>query len=133
MRCTNAASSCRSTEQAGVPAPLFLDVISPSTDTAALGRRHLDDPASPLGRMMRDLGASALGQLSPMIPVWPKWPLVYRDLCEWAVLYDLVGHERWGSDTLIIRDGLLRTRIFAGGSSSTTRASSPRGSHGASR
>jgi hypothetical protein len=96
---------------------LFLDVISPSTDTAALGRRHLDDPASPLGRMMRDLGASALGQLSPMIPARPgssRWPLVYRDLCEWAVLYDLIRYERWGSDTLIIRDGLLRTRIFAG-------------------
>lgn len=96
---------------------LFLDVISPSTDTAALGQRHLDDPASPLGRMMRDLGASALDQLSPMILAGMKsgqWPLVYRDLCEWAVLYDLVCHERWGSDTLIIRDGLLRTRIFAG-------------------
>ena len=96
---------------------LFLDVISPSTDTAALGQRHLDDPGSPLGRMMRDLGASALGQLSPMIPAGSKsgrWPLVYRDLCEWAVLYDLVCLERWGSDTLIIRDGLLRTRIFAG-------------------
>lgn len=96
---------------------LFLDVISPSTDTAALGQRHLDDPASPLGKMMRDLGASALGQLSPMIPARPgssRWPLVYRDLCEWAVLYDLIRYERWGSDTLIIRDGLLRTRIFAG-------------------
>src|SRR6201996_7854876 len=32
---------------------LFLDVISPSTDTATLGQRHLDDSASPLGRMMR--------------------------------------------------------------------------------
>jgi hypothetical protein len=51
-----------------------------------------------------------------MIPARPKsgrWPLVYRDLCEWAVLYDLVCYERWGSDTLITRDGLLRTRIFA--------------------
>lgn len=96
---------------------LFLDVISPSTDTAALGRRHLGDPGSPLGRMMRDLGISGLGELSPMIPARPRfsrWPLVYRDLCEWAVLYDLVCHERWGSDTLIIRDGLLRSKIFAG-------------------
>jgi hypothetical protein len=95
---------------------LFLDVISPSTDTLALGRRHLDDPASPLGRMMRDLDVSTLGQLSTMIPATPRsrtWPLVYRDLCEWAVLYDLVCYERWGSDTLIIRDGLLRSTIFA--------------------
>ena len=95
---------------------LFLDVISPSTDTPALGRRHLDDPASPLGRMMRDLDVPTLGQLSTMIPARPRskmWPLVYRDLCEWAVLYDLVCYERWGSDTLIIRDGLLRSTIFA--------------------
>ncbi len=69
-----------------------------------------------LGRMMRDLDVSTLGQLSTMIPARPRskmWPLVYRDLCEWAVLYDLVCYERWGSDTLIIRDGLLRSTIFA--------------------
>ncbi len=96
---------------------LFLDVISPSTDTVALGQRHLDDPASPLGQLMRDLGTRTLGELSPMIPATPRssgWPLVYRDLCEWAVLYELVCYERWGSDTLVIRDGLLRTKIFAG-------------------
>jgi hypothetical protein len=95
---------------------LFLDVISPSTDTIALGQRHLDDPWSPLGKMMRDLGASTLGELSTVIPAKPRskgWPLVYRDLCEWAVLYDLICYERWGSDTLIVRDGLLRAKIFA--------------------
>jgi hypothetical protein len=95
---------------------LFLDVISPSTDTVALGQRHLDRD-TPLGKLMRALGVSRLADLSPMIPEVQKsrsWPLVYRDLCEWAVLYDLICNQRWGSDTLIIRDGLLRTKIFAG-------------------
>src|SRR6266571_439510 len=92
--------------------PIRSRVISPSTDAVALGRRHLDDPWSPLGRLMRDLGVSSLGQLSTMIPARPRsgtWPLVYRDLCEWAVLYDLICYERWGSDTLVVRDGLLRS------------------------
>ena len=95
----------------------FLDVISPSTDTVALGQRHRDR-GTPLGMMMADLGVSSLADLSPMIPKDDKkrpksWPLVYRELCEWAVLYDLVCKQTWGSDTLIIRDGLLRTKIFA--------------------
>lgn len=95
---------------------LFLDVISPSTDTVELGQRHLDT-MTPLGKMMDDLGVSRLADLSPMIPEKNKsrsWPLVYRDLCEWAVLYDLICKQTWGSDTLVIRDGLLRTKIFAG-------------------
>jgi hypothetical protein len=93
----------------------FLDVISPHTDTEALGRRHLDQ-RTPLGTMMHELGAASLAELSPMISAQKKssgWPLVYRELCEWAVLYDLVCHSAWGSDTLVIRDGLLRTKVFA--------------------
>lgn len=35
----------------------------------------------------------------------------YRDIVEWAVLYDLL-HKEWGSDTIIIREGLLRTKSF---------------------
>lgn len=35
----------------------------------------------------------------------------YRDIVEWAVLYDLLFKE-WGSDTIIIREGLLRTKSF---------------------
>jgi len=35
----------------------------------------------------------------------------YRDIVEWAVLYDLL-HKEWGSDTVIIREGLLRTKSF---------------------
>jgi hypothetical protein len=94
----------------------FLDVISPSTDTVALAHRHLEEE-TPLGRLMNDLNVGTLAELSPMIPRIPKspnWTLVYRDLCEWAVLYELICYREWGSDTLIVHDGLLRTKIFAG-------------------
>ncbi len=36
---------------------------------------------------------------------------IYRDIVEWAVLYELL-HKEWGSDTIIIREGLLRTKSF---------------------
>jgi hypothetical protein len=38
----------------------------------------------------------------------------YRDIVEWAVLYDLLRNPslQWGSDTILVRDGLLRTKSF---------------------
>jgi hypothetical protein len=108
---------------------LFRDVLSPTTDTDALSRLHVDasgTPVTPLGRLMSDLGVEPplLSRLSPMIPpgeqvrndpalVSRSWVQVYRDLCEWAVLYDRICHHRFASDTLFVRDGLLRSKIFA--------------------
>jgi hypothetical protein len=37
---------------------------------------------------------------------------VYRDIVEWAVLYDLMKYRDWGDDTIIVREGLLRTKSF---------------------
>jgi hypothetical protein len=97
----------------------FFDVISSWTDAGDLSRRQFGpsgEPATPLGLLMQDLGASTLSELSPMIPERPRtpgWTLVYRDLCEWAVIYDLC-HKEFASDTVILHDGLLRTKIFAG-------------------
>ncbi len=100
-------------------AELFFDVVSSATDTKELSRRHLDESGNaltPLGQLMKDLKVTTLSDLSPMIPTFPvnsAWTLVYRDLCEWAVLYDLC-HQQFATDTVILHDGLLRTKIFTG-------------------
>jgi hypothetical protein len=108
---------------------LFSDVISPTTDTDVLSLAQFESdgktPKTPLGRLMTDLGCATLTDLSQMIPsgemcrnepnkVPPGWVLMYRDLCEWAVLYDRICYTKFGSNTLIVRDGLLRTKLFRG-------------------
>jgi hypothetical protein len=107
---------------------LFLDTVSPTTDTDELSSEQFEkngEPRTALGRMMADLGAKNLNLLSHMIPkgetcrnhpekVSPSWVLVYRDLCEWAVLYDRICYHTFATDTLIIRDGLLRSKMFRG-------------------
>jgi len=106
---------------------LYLDVVSPSTDIDELSDKHImgGEPQSALGTMMKALGASKLYDLSPMIPrpakkgeeqltPSPGWMLVYRDLCEWAVLYDRIVNTHFATDTLLVRDGLLRSKIFQG-------------------
>src|SRR5580700_6103198 len=45
---------------------LFLDVVSPTTDVAELSRGHLAKGTC-LGRLMSDLGAGSLRELSPML------------------------------------------------------------------
>ena len=43
----------------------------------------------------------------------PSWTQVYRELTEWAALLDLLKKD-YGSDTLIVFDGLLRSKVFRG-------------------
>lgn len=109
---------------------LCLDAVSPTTDLDELAAAQFNSDGTArtaLGRMMLDLGVKppTLHNLSPMIPdakvarenpsaVAPSWVLVYRDLCEWAVLYEQICHRRFATDTLIVRDGLLRSKIFRG-------------------
>jgi hypothetical protein len=107
---------------------LFFDVISHTTDTDKLSASQFNADGSPktvLGRMMTDLKVKTLNELSHMIPdgrktreephtVSPSWVLVYRDICEWAVLYDRICYNKFATDTLIVRDGLLRSKLFRG-------------------
>lgn len=103
---------------------LFLDVISPTTDPGELYAAHAQ-AGDPLGALMADLGVASLHELSHMVPsgetvrnhperVSPSWVLVYRDLCEWAVLYHRICHTEFANHTLLVRDGLLRSKVFRG-------------------
>lgn len=103
---------------------LFVDALSPFTDTDVLNRRHLEEgeAKTPLGQLMRDLGVASLWELSPMIPepgtpvdkIKPGWVKVYRDLGEWASLYYYITRHDFASHTVVVRDGFLRSKIFAG-------------------
>src|SRR4029077_14782438 len=76
-------------------------------------------PLTPLGRMMSYLGVKRLWELTPMIArpgseAAPSWVQVYRELMEWAVLFCLVREKDFGTDTVIVCDGFLRSKVFAG-------------------
>jgi hypothetical protein len=98
---------------------LCLDVVSPSTDIDELSRKQfLPDAAGrikPLGRLMQALGADHLTALSPMMTgESASWVWVFRELCEWATLFDLISHRDFAHDTLVVYDGLLRSPRFHG-------------------
>ncbi len=109
---------------------LCLDAVSPTSDLDVLSRAQFDGAGKPrtaLGQLMIDLNVTppTLDRLSHMIPsgekarrdpnsVSPSWVLVYRDLCEWAVLYERICHRSFATDTLIVRDGQLRSKLFRG-------------------
>ncbi len=100
-----------------------LEAVSPTTEISKLDARQFHSDGSPrtaLGEMMSYLGVRTLPALSHMIrpsqkgkPVSPSWVQVYRELVEWAILF-LILKKDFGTDTLIVCDGLLRSKVFAG-------------------
>ena len=99
-----------------------LEVLSPTTPVGRLDRRQFNADGSPqtkLGEMMAYLGVGSLSALSHMIrtvhsgeAVSPSWVQVYRELVEWAILFSILKKD-FGTDTLIVYDGLLRSKVFA--------------------
>jgi hypothetical protein len=100
-----------------------LEAITPSTNIERLSAAQFDvhdQPITSLGRLMKDLEITELQSLSHMIrpaadgsPRSTSWVQVYRELVEWATLYSIL-HKDFATDTLIVFDGLLRSKVFAG-------------------
>jgi len=100
----------------------YLDVITPTTPIDHLNNKIIRGGAGfdALKNMMDFLGVRDITQLTPMIkrtppgePVKPTWIDVYREIVEWAMLFHIVNDEKRTGDTLIVSDGLLRSKIFS--------------------
>jgi hypothetical protein len=100
----------------------WLEAVSPTASLADLNTRQYGTDASSetaLGSLMTALGVRDLSSLSHMIrddqdgrPRSPSWVQVYRELVEWSILYAVLKKD-FASDTLIVFDGQLRSKIFA--------------------
>ncbi|GEA18914.1 hypothetical protein [Moorella sp. E306M] len=98
-----------------------LDVVASSSTLDELEKRIQPGPQciEPLRRLCSDLGLK-LGELSYLLKNMGQGGnstsalRAYRDIVEWAVLYEMVcnPHLQWGGDTILVRDGLLRTKTF---------------------
>lgn len=99
-----------------------LEVISPATPLKTLNNRQFSNDETPqtvLGEMMQFLHVRKLEELSHMIrstngeaPTSSGWAQVYRELVEWATLFSILKKD-FATDTLIVYDGLLRSKVFA--------------------
>ena len=103
----------------------WLEAITPTTDLDELSERQLrGNQGGPthLGRMMQYLGVDHLSKLSHMIrkdpatgvPKSTGWVQTYRELVEWAVLFHIIRDKDFANDTLVLYDGLLRSKMFRG-------------------
>ena len=96
-----------------------LEVITPNTPFDALNLRHFEPDGrgkTPLGRMAEFLGLKDLTGLSPVFKAKdrsPSWVNVYREMTEWAVLFSLIREKEFGTDTVVVCDGFLRSKMFS--------------------
>lgn len=100
-----------------------LEAVSTSSKIRDLNTRHIDGgrAITALGELMEFLGVNSLHKISPMIKLnegndiaSPSWVQVYREITEWAILFNIIRKKEFGSDTLIVFDGLLRSKVFSG-------------------
>jgi hypothetical protein len=106
---------------------LCLEAITQNTPLEVLNARHFatdGQPKTALGEMMAFLEVKRLQDLSPVFrgrsavsgeprELAASWVAVYREMTEWAVLFSLLRKKDFGTDTVIVRDGFLRSKMFA--------------------
>lgn len=101
-----------------------LDVVASTSTLKELGRRAepgAEHGIPPLQRLAQDTGRPLEYMASNLIRGIgtsggsTTAMRCYRDIVEWAVLYDFVANPnlQWGNDTILVRDGLLRTKSFS--------------------
>ena len=68
----------------------------------------------PLVRLCNDVGMELL-ELSPYLKLPQRTAAIqaYREIVEWAVVYYLAAAKEWGSDTMLVHEGPLRSRVFS--------------------
>ena len=99
-----------------------LDAIPSSATLEDLEKRTAsgnENFVEPLQRLCNEIGKS-LKELSYLLKGLDEQGKTtgaircYRDIVEWAVLNDLINNPtlQWGGDTILVRDGLLRTKSF---------------------
>ncbi len=100
-----------------------LEAVSTSSKIRELNKRHINEGSTitALGELMEYFDLDSLHHLSPMIRLNegddmanPSWVQVYREITEWAILFNIIRKKEFGSDTLIVFDGLLRSKVFSG-------------------
>ena len=106
---------------------LALRSIAVTTDLDRLFAEEMSKGAeSPVAKLISDLSKSTARQIHSFTELCPSirvdsvrpdhttgWVISYRDLWEWAVLYQRIMCADFAQATLILKDGLLRTKLFS--------------------
>lgn len=97
------------------------EIITAYVGFDELWKRHFDNnikPKSCLGKLMYDLGVFSLEELSYSFNEQKRrekplaWIRDYRELIEWACLYEILSTKDFSTDTILLFDGLLRSFAF---------------------
>jgi len=101
-----------------------LEAVTPNLSLKELDARQFDDTGAPrtaLGQLMQFMGVKSLSQICQVFssndsqPRSASWSGEYRGLHEWAVLFQFVRCKDFGTDTIIVRDGPFREKMFRPG------------------